>query len=146
MGLVGQVLRAHEIGMEGGFKNLRITNNATNPNYQIDVTADVIWLASGDTPPKLVRFRSVSKTADITVTASDGVSGLASGLTEAANTNYAIWLLGKSDGTTIIAQLDTNFSSPTSPPTDYDYKRLVGSIRNGHGDTNIDPQGLSDFG
>jgi hypothetical protein len=135
------LIKATDVGTEGGFVNLKITNDLTNPSYKINITADVAWLADSTMPPKLIRFRNVDVTPDLTVGAADGTSGLDTGPdSEVANEIYALWLAEKSDGSTIIGLFSTNFTSPTTP-TDYDYTLLVGGIRNGNTDANLDPQG-----
>ncbi len=141
--LVGSIIKASEGFSEGYYKNLVITNNSSTPDSQIDVTADVAVLSSTDTPSKNITFRNVSITIDIDEVAADGTSGLDTG-TESNDTMYALWLAGKSDSSTLIGIISENFSAPTTP-TDYDYTLLVGSVRNGSSDTNIDPQGQGDF-
>ena len=138
---VNKRYKATDVGIEGYYKNLVITNNASNPNTQIDITADTVYLATTDTPPKLFRWRSVSETANVVLGVA--VNGLDAGV-EAINTMYALWLIGKSDLTVIDCLLSTSFSAPTMP-SGYDCKLLVGAIRNGGGTAAIDPEGSGHF-
>jgi hypothetical protein len=67
---------------------------------------------------------TATKTLDITT---GGANGLDTGA-EAASTWYAVWAIGKTDGTTA-GLLSVSFSAPTMP-TGYTLKRLVGAVRN----------------
>jgi uncharacterized protein (DUF1919 family) len=108
-----------------GFVNLLIQNNGATPASKVDVTADAALLLDGSNNGKL--FRTVSVTVNIAVS---GAGGLDTG-TEAANTTYFIWLIGKSDGT-IAGLFSTSATAPTMP-SGYTYRKLVGFVRNDGG-------------
>jgi len=99
------------------FANLVIQNNATNPNYQIDITADVIAIED-------VVATSFSKTVDIAVS---GANGLDTGA-EAISTWYYVFAIAKADGT--VASLLSLSSTSPSMPTGYTKKRRIGAVRN----------------
>src|SRR3990172_12758616 len=86
-------------------RNLVIENDATNPNFQVDITADVIAIED-------LVVSSFSKTADITVS---GANGLDTG-SEAANTWYNIFAIAKADGTTA-SLLSLSATAPSMPAT-----------------------------
>lgn len=109
------------------YSNLRVASDGTNPNYQMDITADGVILMDGNNG---LAFRNVSLTIDLTAS---GANGLDTG-SEASNTTYFIWLIGKSDGT-IAGLFSTSASSPTMP-SGYTYKKLVGFNRN-NGSSNL---------
>jgi hypothetical protein len=102
-------------------RNLVIKNNITNPNIQIDISADELSLNNGSGNVYLAS--SISKTADITVS---GVSGLDTGA-EANSTWYYIWIIY--NGTTVNALLSASSTTPTMP-SGYTYKARVGAIYN----------------
>lgn len=98
--------------------NLVVSNNATNPNFQVDVDADELAVEG-------VLLSSVNLTADITAS---GADGLDTG-TEAASTWYSIWVISNSDGTLSASLLSTSSSTPTLPGS-YTRKRRVGWVYN----------------
>ena len=106
------------------YRNLTISNNAVNPTYQLDITADEVILQDTSSPVQAIRASSVSKSLGIT---GSGVNGLDTG-TEAASTWYHIWCIGKSDGT-IDTLLSLSATAPTMP-TGYTYKAYLGAIYN----------------
>jgi len=97
--------------------NLVIQNNATNPNYQLDISADEIDIEG-------TRISDYSETVDITVS---GAGGLDTGA-EAANTWYYVWAIAKEDFT-VSSLLSLSSTTPTMP-SGYTKKRRVGAIRN----------------
>lgn len=105
---------------KGFFKNLKITNGAT-PDSQVTITADVVVLADGSGISK--QFAAVNVTAS---SGSVGANALDAG-TVANSTWYAIWLIGKSDGT-VAALLSTSGTAPTMP-SGYTYKYRLGWVR-----------------
>lgn len=109
-------------------RNLVIKNNSSNPNYQIDVTADEIVLQDSDNVPYVAR--SVSLTIDITGT---GANKLDTG-SEASSTWYHIWII--CNGTTVAGLFSTSDSAPTMP-SGYTYKAYVGAVYN-KSDSNFD--------
>lgn len=108
--------------VQAATRNLLIKNNATNPNYQLDITADQIIVE--DTSGNQLRLDSFSKTLDITAS---GANGLDTGA-EASDTWYHIWAIAKSDGTQA-SLLSTSATTPTMP-SGYTYKGYLGAERN----------------
>lgn len=103
-------------------KKLKIANDATNANYQLDITADAITLYGGANGVK--DYTSFSQTVDITVS---GAGGLDTG-SEANSTWYYIWAISKADDTKSVI-LSLSATAPTMP-TDYIFKGLIGAIYN----------------
>jgi hypothetical protein len=108
--------------LTGESLGLVIKNNDTNPNFQLDITAEEIILRDANLNVGFVT--SVSNTVDITVS---GVNGLDTG-TEAVNTWYHIWCIAKEDGTKGCL-LSASSSSPTLP-SGYTYKARIGAVYN----------------
>ncbi len=98
-------------------RNLIIANNATNPTYQVDITANTIQIED-------IVAVSFSKTADIAVS---GLNGLDTGA-EAASTWYYVWAIAKVDGT-VGSLISASLTAPTMP-TGYTKKRRLCAIRN----------------
>ena len=103
-------------------RGLIIKNNATNPNYQLAVSADEVILQNSSGNSR--RIASLSATVDITAS---GAGGLDTG-SEAVSTWYHIWAIAKADGTKSVL-LSTSSTSPTLP-TSYTYKAYLGAIYN----------------
>jgi len=106
----------------GDYKNLVIANNGSNPNYQLNITADAIQMVNSSNA--LLLTTSYSKTVDITVS---GANGLDTG-SEAISTWYHIWAIGKTDGT-VNSLLSVSATAPTMP-SGYTYKLYLGAIYN----------------
>ena len=104
-----------------GARGLSIKNNASNPNYQMDVAADHVILADGS--GNTVNISSLSATADITVS---GANGLDTG-TESISTWYHVWAIY--DGSNKRVLLSTSATAPTMPGS-YTYKAWLGAIYN----------------
>ena len=122
VGLDAAALLGEQITPLAPHQNLAVINDGTNPNYQMDITADEITLFDGTSRVK--NYSSVSETVDIT---SSGVDGLDTG-SEASSTWYYIWIISKEDDT-VASLLSTSATAPTMP-TDYVYKGLVGAVYN----------------
>ena len=105
----------------GDAKALIIKVNATNPTYQVDVSADDLVVKDGIGGADLLA--GVSLTVDITAS---GANGLDTG-TEASSTWYFVWTIW--DGSTTAGLLSTSATAPTLP-TGYTHKALVGAVRN----------------
>lgn len=104
----------------GYFSRLVVKNNATTPDTQIDVDADVVVVADGSTQKQLL---TINRTINCAGTGADGLDAGALG----ANTWYYIYVISKADGT----QSGLASLSATAPtmPADYTFKKLVGAIR-----------------
>lgn len=103
-------------------RNLSVRTHASNPNYQLTVTADEVMLKN--TGGDAMVASTVSETVDITVS---GAGGLDTG-SEAGNTWYYVYVIAKADGT-VDGLLSTSSTSPTMP-SGYTFKALVGVVRN----------------
>jgi hypothetical protein len=103
---------------------LKVYNNATNPAYQVDITADEVLLYDSSNREHVAS--AVSETADITAS---GVNGLDAG-SEANSTGYYIFVIY--NGTDVNCLLSTSRTAPTMP-SGYTYKALVGWVFNDSG-------------
>lgn len=92
-------------------------------NSTVDIDANTINLYNSSDTPK--PFFAVNLTVDITAS---GENGLDTG-SEAGNTWYYIWLIGKDDNT-IAGLLSTSSTSPTIPGSGYDWSAVIGAVRN----------------
>jgi len=105
----------------GHVDGLVISNNGTNPLFQVDIAVgsarDVDNLGDIEITGTL--------TADITVS---GANGLDTG-SEAASTWYSVWVIRRSDTGATAALLSTSSTAPTMP-ANYNLKRRVGWVRN----------------
>lgn len=102
-------------------RNLLVKNNATNPNYQLDISADYIVVENSSNVA--LKLATWSLTVDITAS---GANGLDTG-SEASNTWYFVWAIY--DGTNKRGLLSTSSTAPTMPGG-YTYKALLGAWRN----------------
>lgn len=105
---------------------LIVANNATNPNYQIDIDADELVLT--DTGGNKYLAESVNLTVDLTVA---GANGLDTG-TEAVSTMYYLWVIYNPTTATVAGLLSLSSTTPTMP-SGYTYKRRVGECYNDSG-------------
>lgn len=99
-------------------------------NSTIDIDADAVELFDSNGISK--RFASLNETLDITAS---GANGLDTG-SEAGNTWYYAWAIGKADGT-LDGLLSASASSPTLP-AGYTFKGLICAARN-NGSSNFIP-------
>lgn len=99
------------------YKNITAKPNASNPNYQVDIEWDSLYIEG---------ILSTSGDFTIDITAS-GLLGLDTG-SEASSTWYYLWAIAKADGT-VSAILSASSTSPTMP-AGYTLKRLVSMVRN----------------
>ena len=99
------------------YSNITVKPNASNPNYQIDIEWDSLYIEG-------ILRTSGDFTLDITTS---GLLGLDTG-SEAVSTWYYLWAIAKADGT-VSAILSTSSTSPTMP-IGYTLKRLVSAVRN----------------
>ena len=108
----------------GSAKSLKITNNPTNPNYQLDVTADAVVMENSSSVS--LKLATWSVTVDITAS---GANGLDTGA-EANSTWYYIWAIY--DGTNKRGLISASATAPTMP-AGYTYKALIGAWYNDSG-------------
>lgn len=100
--------------------NLKIVNNSSNPNTQIDITATEAVLTNST--GQGTWHGSISLTIN---TSGTGANGLDTG-SLASNTWYHLYLI--SNGTTVAGLASTSATAPTMP-SGYTYKKLIGSFR-----------------
>lgn len=110
------------LALRDAARGLVVKNNATNPNYQVDISADEIILQDENGNP--MRVLNLSATADITVS---GAGGLDTGA-EAVSTWYHLWVIARADGTKSVI-LSTSATAPTLP-SGYAYKAYLGAVYN----------------
>lgn len=110
------------LALRDAARGLVVKNNATNPNYQVDISADEIILQDASGNP--MRVLNLSATADITVS---GAGGLDTGA-EATSTWYHLWVIAKADGTKS-AVLSASATAPTLP-SGYAHKAYMGAVYN----------------
>lgn len=111
-------------GLPLGYKSgLILSNNTTDATNDIDIAvgkcrdstdADDIVLAS-----------AITKRLDASWTVGTNQGGLDTG--SIANTTYHVWIIKRSDTGVVDVLFSTSATAPTMP-TDYDYKRRIGSI------------------
>jgi hypothetical protein len=107
-------------------RGLVIVNTSGFATTKMDIDADEINLQDSNSQP--VKVSSVNLTVDITAS---GVNGLDTG-SEAVSTWYFLWVIYNISTETTAGLLSASDSSPTMP-TGYNYKALVGAIRNDGG-------------
>lgn len=109
----------HLLSQVQSFYRLRVTNNALTPATKIDITADAVTVSSAGGTPYILR--NFSKTVNCGTAGADGLDTgvLATGW-------YYFYCIAKADGT-MAGLASTSATTPTMP-TDYVYKKLVGSI------------------
>jgi hypothetical protein len=108
--------------VKNSVRNLRIACNATNPTYQVDISADAV--VGADDGSQFITVGS-NLTLDI---ATIGANGLDAGV-EAINTWYYIWLILNPTTGAVAGLLSASATAPTLP-AGYTKKRLVGAVRN----------------
>jgi len=101
------------------YKNIKVANNAVNPNFQVDISFDELLVEDVyiDTP--------FSGTVDITVA---GAGGLSEGV-EANSTWYYIWFVCSADKVLQDLILDVSPTDPTLPAW-YTKKKFVSCVYN----------------
>lgn len=107
-------------------RNLVIQNNAGTPNSQVDVDADDVLLTNSSEAGH--KASAVNLTIDIAV---GGANGLDTGA-ENPDAWYYVWVIYNSTTDTVAGLLSTSSTAPVLP-TNYDYKALVGAVRNTSG-------------
>lgn len=106
------------------YKNLYIENNITNPNYQIDVTADKLVLEN--VSGIQTEIQSISFTLDLTTS---GLNGLDTG-SEAISTWNHIWAIrDSSNNIGGLLSTSSDINSITFP-SGYSYAGYLGAIQN----------------
>lgn len=102
---------------------LTLSNNGTDATNDIDMAAGT---AIDSTNAQFITLGStITKRLDGSWAVGTGNGGLDTGVI--ANTTYHVWLIMRSDTGVVDALFSTSASSPTMP-SNYDYKRRIGSI------------------
>lgn len=102
---------------------LTLSNNGTDATNDIDIAAGI---AIDSTNAKFIKLASgITKRLDAAWAVGTGNGGLDTG--SIANTTYHVWLIIRTDTGVVDVLFSTSATSPTMP-TNYDYKRRIGSI------------------
>lgn len=102
---------------------LTLANNAGDATNDIDIAAGV---AIDSTNSKFLKLTSgITKRLDAAWAVGTNQGGLDTGVI--ANTTYHVWLIMRSDTGVVDVLFSASASAPTMP-TNYDYKRRIGSI------------------
>ncbi len=117
---------AADIPLYGYVTGLRVSNNPTNPTYQIDVEKGAIM---ADSPSIVKLIVSATLTADITVT---GAGGRNVETAEQADKWYAIFVIGSVAGAKPVKLFLVNEDDllTFAMPSGYDALARVGRVRN----------------
>lgn len=121
---IGYALRGHIDGVT-------LSNNATDPNNDIDIAAGVAIADDGTTVMRLAS--SITKRLDAAWTVGTNQGGLDTGA-EANSTGYHVWLIKRMDTGVVDVLFSTSASAPTMP-TNYTKKRHIGWFYNTSGGT-----------
>jgi hypothetical protein len=100
------------------YKNVLAANNTTNPNYQVDFSAEAFVIDG-------IMLENISGTADLT-------TDLRSGLTEQASTWYYLWIFTEGTGSSYTWRFDTDATTPTYPDG-FTKGRVITDVYNGSG-------------
>lgn len=120
--LLTPTVTSPDTAISASSRNLKVTVPSI---LQVTATADELILeASG----VFYRATAVNKTAAITTS---GVNGLDTGV-EAGTTWYYLWIIAKTDLSSVDALLSLSATAPTMPAL-YTYKALVGAVFNNAG-------------
>ena len=108
---------------QGLLFGLTLSNNASDATNDIDIAAGI---AMDGGNARLLRLASaLTKRLDASWAVGTNQGGLDTG--SIANGTYHVWLIMRSDTGVVDVLFSTSASSPTMP-TNYDYKRRIGSI------------------
>ena len=107
----------------GALYGLTLSNNGSDATNDIDIA---VGIALDSTNAEVIKLgSSITKRLDATWAVGTNQGGLDTG--SIANTTYHVWLIKRSDTGVVDALFSTSASAPTMP-TNYDYKRRIGSI------------------
>jgi len=111
-------------GLPAGYiYGLGLSNNATDATNDIDIA---VGKARDITDTEdMILASALTKRLDAAWAVGTNQGGLDTG--SIANTTYHVWLIKRSDTDVVDALFSTSATSPTMP-TNYDYKRRIGSI------------------
>lgn len=117
------VSATREADNSGYLYGLWMQNNVSDATNDIDIAAGICADSTG--ARFLERTASITKRLDAAWAVGDAQGGLDTG--SIANTTYHVWLIMRSDTGVVDALFSTSASNPTMP-SNYDYKRRIGSI------------------
>lgn len=128
--------------------NLKITNNSTNSNYQIDITFEYLTLY--DTNGRgAVESRTSALTLDVSGTGAGGRAASENSGAEQASVWYYIYVYSDGAGTLngLLAQASTwaDVITNTDNPSGSDYVRRIGAVRNDSGGNFLAFHQINDF-
>jgi hypothetical protein len=109
---------------QGHLFGLTLSNNAGDATNDIDIAAGSA-ASDGATPYLMTLAASLTKRLDAGWSVGTNQGGLDTG--SIANTTYHIWLIQRSDTGVVDALFSASATAPTMP-TNYDRKRLIGSV------------------
>lgn len=118
--IVGDTREADQSGYLYG---LTLSNNGSDATNDIDIAAGSAIDSTGAV--MIVLAAGITKQLDAAWAVGTNAGGLDTG--SIANTTYHVWLIMRSDTGVVDVLFSTSASSPTMP-TNYDYKRRIGSI------------------
>lgn len=107
----------------GHLYGLTLSNNVSDATNDIDIAAGTA--RDGSDTVNMILASALTKRLDAAWAVGTGNGGLDTG--SIANTTYHVWLIKRSDTGVVDALFSTSASAPTMP-TNYDYKRRIGSI------------------
>lgn len=107
----------------GYIAGLALSNNGTDATNDIDIAVGVA--RDNTNAQDIVLASALTKRLDAAWAVGTNQGGLDTG--SIANGTYHVWLIKRSDTGVVDALFSTSASSPTMP-TNYDYKRRIGSI------------------
>lgn len=110
----------------GDISGLILSNNGTDALNDIDISAG--QAADSTNAVTMDLTSGITKRLDASWAVGTNQGGLDTGA-EAISTWYHVWLIRRSDTGVVDALFSTSASSPTMP-TNYDQKRLIGSVYN----------------
>lgn len=109
--------------LRGYISGLTLANNGTDPTNDLDIA---VGAATDSTATHTLRLNSaITKRLDAAWAVGTNQGGLDTG--SIANTTYHVFLIMRSDTGVVDVLFSTSPSAPTMP-TNYDYKRRIGSI------------------
>lgn len=120
----GEAVVSSTVGLPAGhIYGLTLSNNGSDATNDIDIAAGSARDAS-DTV-NMVLASALTKRLDAAWAVGTNQGGLDTGAI--ANTTYHVWLIKRNDTGVVDVLFSTSASSPTMP-SNYDYKRRIGSI------------------
>jgi len=121
---------AAAVGGQGAIFGLTLSNNVTDANNDIDITAGSAKDSTGALT--IILASGITKRLDAAWSVGSGNGGIDTG-SKATNSTYHVWLIMRSDTGVEDVLFSLSATAPTMP-ANYNYKRRIGSIlTNGSG-------------